>query len=76
MIDFDPYAELGIECGASEEQVQKAYRRMAMQLHPDLHTQGSQDYSEAMTRLNQARDAILEVTKDPLDLKARAVIST
>jgi len=33
--DYDPYAVLGLEEGASMREVRSAYRRLAMQLHPD-----------------------------------------
>lgn len=33
----DLYATLGVQRGASEEEVRKAYRRIAKESHPDLH---------------------------------------
>ena len=33
----DPYKVLGLERGASDEEVKKAYRRLAKKYHPDLN---------------------------------------
>ena len=33
---MDPYKVLGLEPGASDEEVKQAYRRLAKKYHPDL----------------------------------------
>lgn len=33
--DFDPYLILGVSSNATEEEIHKAYRRLALTLHPD-----------------------------------------
>jgi hypothetical protein len=34
-VSFDPYAVLGIERGSSQSEIRKAYRKLAVQHHPD-----------------------------------------
>jgi hypothetical protein len=51
----DPFAVLGVEPGASVEELRAARRRIAMRLHPD-HAGGD---TEAMRRLNTAFDAAI-----------------
>jgi hypothetical protein len=46
----DPYAVLGVEAGATEEELRAARRRLAKELHPDL-AGGTPD---GMRRLNEA----------------------
>jgi hypothetical protein len=51
----DPFAVLGVDPGASVQELRAARRRMAMRLHPD-HAGGDAD---AMRRLNDAFDAAI-----------------
>lgn len=48
---FDPYRILGVTRGATDTEIGRAYRRMAKDLHPDLH---GADGEAAMQRLNRA----------------------
>lgn len=52
----DPYAVLGIPCDASDQQVQRAYRRLAKRYHPDLHPDAQT--SAQMRRVNQAWETL------------------
>jgi curved DNA-binding protein CbpA len=52
----DPYAVLGIPRDASDQQVQRAYRRMAKRYHPDLHPDAQT--SQQMRRVNQAWETL------------------
>jgi preprotein translocase subunit Sec63 len=56
MID-NPYKVLGLEEGASEEDVKKAYRRMARVYHPDLHPDDP-EANQKMNEINEAYDAL------------------
>jgi hypothetical protein len=51
----DPYAVLGVPPNASQEQVRRAYHRLAKRYHPDLHPDAP---SEQMRRVNQAWQAL------------------
>ena len=51
----DPFALLGVDPGASVQELRAARRRMAMRLHPD-HAGGDAD---AMRRLNDAFEAAM-----------------
>lgn len=52
----DPYAVLGIPRDASDQQVQRAYRRLAKRYHPDLHPDAQT--SQQMRRINQAWETL------------------
>ncbi len=56
MID-DPYKVLGVSRGATEEEIKKAYRKMAKQYHPDLHP-NDPSAAEKMNEINEAYDMI------------------
>ena len=56
MID-DPYKVLGLERGASDEEVKQAYRRLAKKYHPDLNP-GDQEAAKKMQQINEAYDQI------------------
>lgn len=56
MID-DPYKVLGVERGASDEEIKKAYRRLAKKYHPDANP-GDQQAARKMQEINAAYDQI------------------
>ena len=49
----DYYEVLGIQKGASEEEIKKAFRRMALKYHPDRN-QGDKDAEEKFKEVNEA----------------------
>ena len=53
----DPYEVLGVKRGASEEEITKAYRRLAKKYHPDLNP-GDAAAAQKMSEINAAYDLI------------------
>lgn len=53
----DPYEVLGVPRGASDDEVTKAYRRLAKKYHPDLNP-GDAQAEEKMREINAAYDMI------------------
>lgn len=53
----DPYEVLGVPHGASEEEVTKAYRKLAKKYHPDLNP-GNEAAAKKMSEINAAYDQI------------------
>ncbi|MBP3763747.1 MAG: TerB family tellurite resistance protein [Bacteroidales bacterium] len=58
----DPYKILGIDSSATDDEVKKAYRRMAMKYHPDrvagMSEELQRNASEQMKAVNQAYEQI------------------
>jgi hypothetical protein len=61
-LTFDPardyYAVLGIETGATSEDVRQAYRRSVRQVHPDLHQDRADWATEQIQLVNEAYDVL------------------
>jgi molecular chaperone DnaJ len=60
MVKRDYYEVLGVDRGASDEQIKKAYRKLALQYHPDRNSGDK----EAEERFKEAAEAY-EVLRDP-----------
>lgn len=56
MID-DPYCVLGVSRDASQDEIKKAYRKLAKQYHPDLHP-NDPAAAQKMNEINSAYDQI------------------
>ena len=46
----DPWAILGLRPGASIQQIRKAFRRLALSMHPDLHVAQQQDTRDSLSK--------------------------
>ena len=53
----DPYQTLGVKKDASQDDIQKAYRRLAKKLHPDLNP-GNEPAEERFKEVSQAYDLL------------------
>jgi molecular chaperone DnaJ len=60
MAKRDYYEVLGLQKGASEDEIKKAFRRLAMKFHPDKN-QGNKEAEEKFKEINEA----YEVLSDP-----------
>lgn len=60
MADF--YAELGVPRNASDDDIKQAYRRMAMQYHPDRNG-GAKDAEEKFKAITEAYDVLRDPQK-------------
>lgn len=73
----DAHAVLGVEPGATRAEIRRAYRRRALEVHPDV---AATDTTAEMAALNRARDELLGAARanaeptdagDPRDPAAR-----
>ncbi len=61
MTQTDPYRVLGLQPGASKDEVSKAYRKLAKKYHPDLNP-GDEEAAKKMAEVNAAYDSIINGT--------------
>ncbi|MDE6088767.1 MAG: molecular chaperone DnaJ [Oscillospiraceae bacterium] len=59
----DYYEVLGIQKGASEDEIKKAYRKMARENHPDLHPDNAEECEEKMKEINEAYSVLSDAEK-------------
>ena len=57
----DYYEVLGLKKGASDDEIKKAYRKMAIKYHPDRNLNNKEEAEAHMKEINEAYD----VLKDP-----------
>src|SRR5690348_2005692 len=58
----DYYETLGVARGASDDDIKKAYRKLAMQYHPDRNN-GSRDAEEKFKEITEAYDVLRDPNK-------------
>lgn len=58
----DPYVVLGVQRGASKQDVQKAFRELALKHHPDKDS--SFEAAQRFQRISRAATAILKEVND------------
>src|SRR5215212_7651683 len=58
----DPYQVLGVKKDASQEEIQKAYRKLAKKLHPDLNP-GNKKAEEEFKEVSGANDLLSDPEK-------------
>ena len=63
MAKKDFYEVLGVSKGASEDEVKKAYRKMARQYHPDLNKEKPEEAAEKMKQINEAYEILSDSGK-------------
>ncbi|MBO4275375.1 DnaJ domain-containing protein, partial [Microbispora triticiradicis] len=57
----DYYATLGVRRDASQEEIKKAYRRLARELHPDVNP--DPETQERFKEINQAYEVLSDAGK-------------
>jgi DnaJ-class molecular chaperone len=58
----DPYATLGVPSGATEDDIRRAFRKLAKALHPDLHP-GDKAAAERFKKVSAAYDLLSDPVK-------------
>ena len=58
----DPYAVLGVPKGASQDDISKAFRKLAKELHPDVNP-GDKTAAERFKRASAAYDLLGDAEK-------------
>lgn len=65
--NLNPYSVLGVKEGASDEEVRKAYLKLAKKYHPDQFTQGTAEYDNALEKMKEVNAAYDVLTKGGAD---------
>jgi len=57
---FEPYAVLGVDNGASEAEIKRAYRKLSLQWHPDRHRENKEKAEEMFMLISRAYQALTD----------------
>jgi hypothetical protein len=57
------YATLGLNKEATQDEIRRAYKRMARENHPDMHPNEKEKYTRRMADINAAFDALSKLNK-------------
>lgn len=64
---MDHYKILGIQKGASKDEIKQAFRKLAMEFHPDKHSQSSKTLKDSSTQkfkqLSEAYETLIDDRK-------------
>jgi molecular chaperone DnaJ len=64
------YQELGLDKNANEEEIKKAYRKLALKYHPDRN-QGNKDFESKFQKINEANSILSDPqTKQEYDTRS------
>lgn len=56
----DYYEVLGVDRGASREEIKKAFRRLALRYHPDRNPQNQKQSEEQFKEINEAYQVLID----------------
>lgn len=69
MANKDYYAVLGLEKGASDDEIKRAFRKLAIKYHPDKN-QGNKEAEEKFKDINEAYQVLSDPEKKARDRKS------